>query len=173
MPVALRVGCGGKPDVGAANELVDTAKNPKLHFVARDITLNKGLPYERTFAVVVPEDWKWQPSDQRFYADDADHMSIRTSCLGDPCTVGDFKRELDKDLEERINVVRAKVLENRSTPNERKFVTKDVAGRIAIDRAWWSGETPTEYFSCAIVTREELEPSRAAFERACDLATIR
>ena len=140
------------------------------------MTINKGRAYERTFAVVVPDDWKWDGQDEKFYVDPTDHttghISFRSSCHDAPCTVGDFRREFDKDLEDRIKIANANVLENRSTPNERQFVTKDSAHRIALDRYWWSGETPTEYFGCTVVTPEEFEPSRAAFEKACDLVTV-
>ncbi|HEY0254693.1 MAG TPA: hypothetical protein VGC41_24375 [Kofleriaceae bacterium] len=159
------------------NRLVDSAKNPELHFVSREITVDKGRDYERTFAVVLPEGWTWDAHSQEFFADANDqgagHMAFTTSCHDKTCSVGDFKGEIEKELAGRIRVVDAKVTSNSSTPNERKFSTKDSAGRIGVNRFWWSGDQPTEYFGCWVITPEALEPSRAAFEKACELATVR
>ncbi|HET9993238.1 MAG TPA: hypothetical protein VFQ65_32100 [Kofleriaceae bacterium] len=172
----LLLGCGNKPSPDAVNALVDQAKNPKLHFIERDVTINKGRDYQRTFAVIVPDNWVWGAQDEEFYVDPKDHgagnIAFRSSCYSAPCILGDFKSIIEKDLADQIKILSANVLENKSTPNERKWVTKDAAGLIAIARFWWSGETPTEYFSCWVVTPEALEPSRAAFEKACDLAVV-
>jgi hypothetical protein len=176
LSVVLLFGCGNKASPDAANALVDKAKNPKLHFSERDVTITKSRDHVRTFAVVVPDDWAWDAHDEEFYVDPKDHgaghIAFTSSCYGDPCSVGDFKSDIEKELADRIKIVDANVLENKSTPNERKFVTKDSAHRIAINRFWWSGEEPKEYFGCWVVTPEEFEPSRAAFEKACDLVTV-
>ena len=79
IPVVLLLGCGNKPSPDEVNALVDKAKNPKLHFGKRDVTINKGRAYERTFAVIVPDDWKWDGQDEKFYVDPTDHTTGRIS----------------------------------------------------------------------------------------------
>lgn len=169
-------GCGSEPDGRAADALVDRTASPTLHFVVRDLVIGERTQHEKKLQVIVPSDWSLvrafgfqsDPKDPT-----ASHVSFTSTCSVDPCSVGNFQADIDADLQERDNVVSAKVLKDIKTANSRAIVTKDVSNRIVVEKHWWVGDKPAEVFTCSFVIMDNLVSSQAAFEKACDLAIVK
>lgn len=132
--------------------------------------------HEKKLQVIVPSEWRLVPAFG-FQSDPKDstasHVSFTSTCSVDPCTAGNFQADIDAELRERDNVVSAKVLKDVTTANSRAIVTKDASNRIVVEKHWWIGDKPDEVFTCSFVIMDALVSSQAAFEKACDLATVK
>lgn len=178
----IMMGCGHKdvaalPSADAANALVNHAKNPNLVFESRPLTVTE-LGRSKTFQAVVPAGWFEDKDKQRLVLQRPDgsvsSIAFDFSCYREPCELpDDFKKKFEANLQGRVATVAAKVLRDESNAQSRLFSTKDEGELVAIDRYWWGPGKPSEYYVCNVVLTPDLEPSRAAFEQACETATAK
>jgi len=173
--LGFMIACGKpKPDVDAVNVLVDRSHDTQLRFALRYVDYKFSSKAKRRFGAVVPVGWDYNKLSEQFEAEAelGPRMSYWSSCASDPCVLGDFQSKIDADLLERSTVVRAKILKDQRDQNSRFIVTKDEIDRVVINRYWWEGDSPSEYFTCTAVIMGRLLQSQQAFEKACEVATV-
>ena len=186
--------------VGAINALVPAALKAKVVFAARTVKIDDfvgGKTAVHTYHLAAPNDW--QPHHEHLVAPDGlgDHseLSLSSSCAppstgdfstdvdshGVPCTVRDWTAVVDAQLDEQRRISVAVLKDEKSVRRRSMIATiegiayargDEAVGKATLVWVMWWNDGEAEYHSCHVILEREVTDAAAAFERACQSATV-